>query len=189
MKHEHPGNSDVETGATAAADAERPKAHGPVKVERAIVLFFLMGIAVATTGIVDRRHDEERLAHWTHEQAIPTVALISPRRGGKGTEVVLPGDVEAFYNASIHSQASGYVREWRKDIGAKVRKGEILAVVDTPDSTSALQQPKANWTRPRQIKRWLASPRTVGARCGTRRRCRSRRSTRKKATRTPGTPR
>lgn len=153
MKHEHPGNSDVETGATAAADAERSKAHAPVNVERAIVLFFLMGIAVATTGIVDRRHDEERLAHWTNEQAIPTVALISPRRGGKGTEVVLPGDVEAFYNASIHSQASGYIREWRKDIGAKVRKGEILAVVDTPEldkriaaAESELDKAKANQT-------------------------------------------
>ena len=189
MKHEHPGNSDVETGATAAADAERSKAHAPVNVERAIVLFFLMGIAVATTGIVDRRHDEERLAHWTNEQAIPTVALISPRRGGKGTEVVLPGDVEAFYNASIHSQASGYIRNGAKTSAPRSARARSSPSSIRRSSTSALQQPKANWTRPRQIKRWPASPRTVGARCGTRRRCRSRRSTRKKATRTPGTPR
>src|SRR5277367_1643727 len=153
MKHEHTWNSDVETVVGTAADAERSKTHAPVKVGRAIILLFLMGIAVATTGIVDRRHDEERLAHWTNEQAVPTVALISPRRGGKGTEVVLPGDVEAFYNALIHGQASGYVREWRKDIGAKVRKGEILAVVDTPElderiaaAESELDKAKENQT-------------------------------------------
>jgi hypothetical protein len=188
MKHEHTWNSDVETVVATAADAERSKTHAPVKVGRAIVLLFLMGIAVATTGIVDRRHDEERLAHWTNEQAIPTVALISARRGSKGTEVVLPGDVEAFYNASIRGQASGYGN------GAKTSAPRSARARSSPSSirrssTSALQQPKANWTRPRQIKRWPASPRTAGARCGTRRRCRSSRSTRKKATRTPGTPR
>ena len=64
---------------------------------------------------------------------------------------MLPGDVEAFYNASIHGQASGYVREWRKDIGAKVRQGDILAVVDTPEldqrisvAESELVKAKAN---------------------------------------------
>ena len=64
---------------------------------------------------------------------------------------MLPGDVEAFYDASIHGQTSGYVREWRKDIGAKVRKGDILAVVDTPElderiaaAESELLKAKAN---------------------------------------------
>ena len=46
---------------------------------------------------------------------------------------MLPGNVEAFYSASIHGQVSGYVQEWRKDIGAKVHQGEVLAVVDTPE--------------------------------------------------------
>ena len=46
---------------------------------------------------------------------------------------MLPGDVEAHYDASIHGQVSGYVSAWRKDIGAKVRQGDILAVVDTPE--------------------------------------------------------
>ena len=64
---------------------------------------------------------------------------------------MLPGDVEAFYDASIHGQTSGYVREWRKDIGANVRKGDILAVVETPElderisvAESELLKAKAN---------------------------------------------
>ncbi len=134
MKHEHPPISAVGTvGDAVAEETGRPKAHAPVKAGRAIVLFSVVAVAVAITGVFDRRHDEERLARWTDEQAIPTVALVSPKRGAVAREVVLPGDVAAFYNAAIHGQTSGYVREWRKDIGAKVRQGDILAVVDTPE--------------------------------------------------------
>jgi len=152
MKHEHPPESGVEPAVDKGAeDAGPPKLRAPVKAGRAVMLFSIVAVGVAVTGIFDRRHDEERLAKWTNEQAIPTVALVSVRRGGDAREVVLPGDVEAFYDASIHGQTSGYVREWRKDIGAKVRKGDILAVVDTPElderisaAESELLKAKAN---------------------------------------------
>ena len=123
----------------------------PVKAGRAIVLFSLAAAALAASGIFERRQEHERLAQWTDEQAIPTVAFVSPRKGGKGREVVLPGDVEAYFNATIHGQTSGYVREWRKDIGAKVHQGDVLAVVDTPElderiavAQSELAKAKAN---------------------------------------------
>jgi RND family efflux transporter MFP subunit len=152
MKHEHPPESGVEPAVDAGAeDTGRLKSQAPVKAGRAVMLFSIVAVGVAATGIFDRRHDEERLVKWTNEQAIPTVALVSVRRGGDAREVVLPGDVEAFYDASIHGQTSGYVREWRKDIGAKVRKGDILAVVDTPElderisaAESELLKAKAN---------------------------------------------
>ncbi len=152
MKHDHPPNSAMETTVDAVADDEgRPKAHAPVKAGRAVMLFTVVAVAVAVTGVFGRRHDEERLARWTQERAIPTVALVAPQRGGETREVVLPGDVEAYYNASIHGQVSGYVSAWRKDIGAKVRQGDILAVVDTPEldqrisvAESELVKAKAN---------------------------------------------
>ena len=59
--------------------------------------------------------------------------MIALKRGGKPRELVLPGNVEAFETASIHGQVSGYVSAWRKDIGARVKQGDILAVVDTPE--------------------------------------------------------
>ena len=90
-------------------------------------------IAVAYTGISGRRHDDEKLTQWTQEQAIPPVAVVAPQRGGGVRELVLPGNVDAFYSADIHGQVKGYVQEWRKDIGAKVHQGDILAVVDTPE--------------------------------------------------------
>jgi RND family efflux transporter MFP subunit len=117
----------------APEGSDHLKKSAPVRAGRAVLLLAVAAIAVAFTGISERRIDAERLARWTDEQAIPTVALVAPQRGGAEREVVLPGDVQAFFDASIHGQVSGYVREWRKDIGAKVRRGDVLAVVDTPE--------------------------------------------------------
>ena len=63
--------------------------------------------------------DDEKLKQWTQKRAIPPVAVVTLQRGGETRELVLPGNVDAFYSASIHSQVMGYVQEWRKDIGAK----------------------------------------------------------------------
>jgi RND family efflux transporter MFP subunit len=104
-----------------------------VKSGRAILLLAVGAIAVAYSGISARRHDDEKLTQWTHEQAILPVEVVTPKRGGETRELVLPGNVDAFYSADIHGQVKGYVQEWRKDIGAKVHQGDILAVVDTPE--------------------------------------------------------
>ena len=92
MKHEQPPDSVGVDGSAAS-----PKSHAPVRAGRVVILLSVVALGVAATGIFDRRHAEERLARWTNEQAIPTVALVSARRGGDAREVVLPGDVEAFY--------------------------------------------------------------------------------------------
>ena len=115
------------------------------------MLFSVAAVAIAATGIVGRRHDDDQIAKWTDEQAVPSVALVSTQEGGKAREIVLPGNVEAFDTASIHGQVSGYVSEWRKDIGAQVHRGDVLAVVDTPEldqrmavAQSELAKAKAN---------------------------------------------
>jgi RND family efflux transporter MFP subunit len=139
----------------ALAHAEPPRANleerKPVKVWRAILLLVAAAIAVAYTGISGRRHDDQKLKQWTQQQAITPVAVVTPQRGGKARELVLPGNVDAFYSAAIHGQVKGYVQEWRKDIGAKVKQGDILAVVDTPEldqsievAQSELEKAKAN---------------------------------------------
>ena len=138
-----------------AAHAEHPvpdlEERRPVKVGRAILVLAVAAIAVAYTGISARRHDDEKLKQWTEEQAIPPVAVVTPQRGGETRELVLPGNVDAFYSAEIHGQVKGYVQEWRKDIGAKVHQGDVLAVVDTPElddriavAQSELAKAKAN---------------------------------------------
>ena len=125
----------------------------PVKIGRAILILAVAAIVVAYSGISGRSHDGETLKRWTEKQAIPPVAVIAPKRGGETRDLVLPGNVQAFYSASIHSQVMGYVEGWRKDIGAQVKQGDILAVVNTPElddrvavAQSELAKAKANLT-------------------------------------------
>jgi RND family efflux transporter MFP subunit len=138
---EHEGNRPDATG----------RASAPVKAGRAILLLTVAAVALAFTGISGRRQDDAKLKQWTEEQAIPPVAVVTPKRGGETRELVLPGNVDAFYSADIHGQVKGYVQEWRKDIGAKVHQGDVLAVVDTPEldqsiavAQSELAKSKAN---------------------------------------------
>jgi RND family efflux transporter MFP subunit len=100
-------------------------------------------IALAAFGIADRAKSRQELTSWTDEQAIPTVRLVDPQRGPSEAQLVLPGNVNAFYTGSIYARASGYVTAWYKDIGAHVKKGETLAVIAAPDLDQQLAQAKA----------------------------------------------
>ena len=135
----HPRESDM-SGPTSDPNDEGAPARPPMKIGRYIVLFVLIALGVATTGIASRRSDASKLARWTYERAIPNVAVVAPTRGGGVRELVLPGDVEAFYNATVHAQVSGYVKQWTKDIGAHVKAGDVLATIDTPELDERLAQ-------------------------------------------------
>jgi RND family efflux transporter MFP subunit len=110
-----------------------PQTHRPVRALRFVLLIGVAAVGLAASGVASRREEAAHLARWTAEQAVPTVTLTSLKPETETHKLKLPGDVEALYSASIHGQASGYVKEWRADIGALVRRGEILAIVDTPE--------------------------------------------------------
>ncbi len=144
---------------TSAAQPDGSEVHAqpdrdqrkPVKALRALLLLAVVAIALAYSGISGRHRDDEKLNQWTQERAVPPVAVVTLKRSGKTRELVLPGNVDAFYTASIHSQVMGYVQEWRKDIGAQVHQGDVLAVINTPElderiavAQSELAKAKAN---------------------------------------------
>ncbi|GGC80136.1 efflux RND transporter periplasmic adaptor subunit [Chelatococcus reniformis] len=111
----------------------------------------LIGVAVvagaavvAVSGIRGRAKTEQELASWTREQAVPSVELVTPQRGSGAQELVLPGNIEAFSSAPIYARASGYVRGFNKDIGDRVRKGDVLATIDTPELDQQYAQAKAD---------------------------------------------
>ena len=66
-------------------------------------------VGLAAFGIADRAKSNQELAAWTDEQAVPTVRLVEPRRGPSEEQLVLPGNVSAFYTGSIYARASGYI--------------------------------------------------------------------------------
>jgi len=108
------------------------------------VLVLAAAIATALFGVMSRRQSEADLRTWTDAAAVPTVAVVTPARGEKHQELVLPGDVEAFYQAPIYARVSGYVKMWYEDIGAHVKSGQLLAEIDAPDLDQQLAQAKGN---------------------------------------------
>ncbi len=102
-------------------------------------------IVIALFGIVQRRSHEEEVKQWTQEQAIPTVAVISPRQGAAVQHLVLPGTVQAWYEAPIYSRVSGYLKNWYFDYGARVKKGDLLAEIDAPDLDAQLAAAEAKF--------------------------------------------
>jgi RND family efflux transporter MFP subunit len=101
-------------------------------------------LIVAVVGIGLRLIDGNKVAAWTEAQAIPTVQLIKVSSNAKGGVLNLPGDIQAFTNAPLYAQVSGYVKKWYVDIGTPVKKGQLLAELDTPDLAGQVQQGRAN---------------------------------------------
>ena len=97
-----------------------------------------VAIGVVAGGILERRSHEREVTKWTDEQAIPTVAVITPKIGSAIHSLTLPATVEAWYEAPIYSRVTGYLKNWYFDYGAHVKKGDILAEIDAPDLDAQL---------------------------------------------------
>jgi RND family efflux transporter MFP subunit len=108
-----------------------------------VVVVAAAGFAVFT-GLKGRAQANLEVIQRTAEEAIPPVDVILPKRGATAKDLVLPGDIQAFNTASIYPRASGYVSAWYKDIGARVKKGEKLADIDTPELDQQFAQAKAD---------------------------------------------
>ena len=100
-------------------------------------------IAVVVYGIVSRSNTVEALQRTADDESVPKVTLVQPRQGPTSRILTLPGDADAWYQAPIFAQVTGYVQMWYKDYGAQVRKGDLLAIIDTPDLDQQLGQARA----------------------------------------------
>ena len=76
--------------------------------------------------------------------AVPTVAIVTPKLGPPTETITLPGTVQAWFQAPIYAQVSGYVKMWYKDYGAQVKKGDILAEINAPAIDAQYEQAKAD---------------------------------------------
>jgi multidrug efflux system membrane fusion protein len=114
------------------------------RLKRAGIIGGCVLAAILVIGGTIRFGQASSLRTWTHESEIPTVALISPEAGGKGQALILPGTLQAYYDAQLYSRVPGYVHAWYKDIGAHVKKGDVLALVDTPELDQQIAQARAD---------------------------------------------
>src|SRR5471030_1019532 len=108
------------------------------------VLLLAIALGLALWGISTRARALAVVTKETRELAVPTVSVIKPDRGAPQQEVVLPSTMQAFADAPIYARTNGYLRKWYVDIGARVRAGEVLADIDTPEVDQQLEQARAD---------------------------------------------
>ena len=108
------------------------------------ILALLIVAAVVVAGIVPRRNARAALKSETRDLAIPSVAVIHPKLGSPQTEIVLPGNIQAFTDSPIYARTDGYLKKWYVDIGGRVTAGQLLAEIETPEVDQQLDQARAD---------------------------------------------
>lgn len=125
-----------------------PEPAPPILSRRKLVFAAFVAAAVAAIivvmGLTTRRVADAKLSEWTEAQAIPVVAAALPDTRGKRTTLDLPGRLEAYTQAQIYARVSGYLKDWKVDIGAPVKAGELLAEIDAPDLDQQIMQAQAS---------------------------------------------
>lgn len=116
----------------------------PHKVVIGLVVVLAAVVVLAVLGILARTHSNSALAQRTDAAAAPTVTIAPAQQGAPAGEFVLPGNVTAFTDSPIYARTDGYLVHWYFDIGARVKKGALLAVIDTPELDKQVAQAQAD---------------------------------------------
>jgi RND family efflux transporter MFP subunit len=109
----------------------------------AAVVLLILG-AFAATGILHRMHAGSALAERTNALAAPFVTVAPAKAGAPVDNFVLPGNVTAYTDSPIYARTDGYLLHWYFDIGAHVKKGDLLAVIDTPELDKQVAQAESD---------------------------------------------
>jgi len=110
----------------------------------AAVVVFLAVAGILGSGIIRRVRARAAVSAETAAMAVPLVNVVSPQRTAPSHDLVLPGNVEPYMTAPIFARTNGYVKKWYVDIGGRVKKGRLLAEIDTPEVDQQLQQSRSN---------------------------------------------
>src|SRR6266446_8457860 len=110
-----------------------------------VLVFAVVALVVlGAFTLIQRRSQYQALAKETETRAIPTVAVIHPVTEPTDEGLVLPGSMQAYVESPIYARTNGYLKKWYRDIGSRVRRGELLADIDTPEVDQQLIQAKAD---------------------------------------------
>ena len=108
------------------------------------ILAAIAAVVVVATGITSRANNNEKLKQWTSEQAVPSVSVITPSSEDGVSALELPGRFQAYARAPIYARVDGYLKNWKTDIGTRVKAGQILGEIETPDLDQQLLQARAD---------------------------------------------
>jgi RND family efflux transporter MFP subunit len=100
--------------------------------------------ALLSSGILSRVKARTRLKAETAQVALTAVSVVSPKQTAPAEEIILPGNVQPFITSPVYARTNGYLKKWYFDIGAHVKKGQLLAIIETPEVDQQLQQARSN---------------------------------------------
>jgi membrane fusion protein, multidrug efflux system len=115
----------------------------PRKALMIVGVLLLILLAAGGITLLLRVSHEHALAKETERETIPTVAVVHPIAEKPDEELVLPGTLQAFVESPIYARTNGYLIRWYRDIGSRVKQGELLATIDTPEVDQELDQARA----------------------------------------------
>jgi RND family efflux transporter MFP subunit len=150
-----PDNSKVQSdskseGKSEVHPADRPAAESPAPPHSIRGVFFLLLLAALAlgyfiySGIHGRLEAASRLKSATEEAAVTDVLVVHPKQNPPTEEIILPGGTQPYINSPIFARTNGYLLKWFFDIGARVKKNDLLAVIDSPEVDKQLQQAQAD---------------------------------------------
>ena len=105
---------------------------------------FIAVAAIFGWGVWSRIRARAILESETAQVARPAVSVVSPKRTAPAQEVILPGNVQPFITSPIYARTNGYLKKWYFDIGAHVKQGQLLAVIEAPEVDQQMQQSLSN---------------------------------------------
>ena len=109
-----------------------------------IISAILLCVTYVGYRMYESQGDAALLREKTLEEAVPTVAVVSPKPGASTETITLPGNIVGWYEAPVYARVTGYVKMWYKDYGDQVKKGDILAEINAPDLDAEYAQAKAD---------------------------------------------
>ena len=140
-------SEDIESGESPRQGpplpGQGPKSFAVSKVVVWLALLIVVAGAIAFRGIYTRVRAAAEVKVETRELAVPSVSVTQPKQSAPQQEIILPGNVQAFIEAPIYARTTGYLKRWYVDIGGRVKNGQLLAEIDTPELDQQLQQGRA----------------------------------------------
>jgi RND family efflux transporter MFP subunit len=121
----------------------------PTKPRRSLRPWLIPALAVVAAvlvlmfGIRSRVRAETTLRAVTDQMAVPSVSVVVPKRTAPATEIILPGNMQPYISSPIYARTDGYLKKWYFDIGAHVKAGELLAIIQTPEVDEQLSQARS----------------------------------------------
>jgi RND family efflux transporter MFP subunit len=126
--------------------SSNPEPQEQPKKSRLFMVLVLVAAVLVILGaltLAQRQSQYRALAEETEKLAVPTVSVIHPTVEPAQEDLVLPSTLQAYIESPIYARTTGYLKKWYHDIGSRVRQGELLADIDTPEVDQQLAQARA----------------------------------------------